>query len=400
MKFGKKALTFCLTSLLLCSCGIGEGQENSEGASQNASGDVSGDFPEESSADFGYDRWDEGLRDLMKEYCGGVLPYPDGLIGETIHYEEFVDEDGENKILKIYDESKKFTLGKYYETLEQCGWVGMVGYNEEIKRTVDNYTYYELNKTAGEGGYNLSYTFQPSDDDVSAGNVIFCRNGFTTKLTSKTEWTTREKENIELGLNISLPFMAFGNGYKVEHPSEDVVIISDCSVKDLSEEYGKILEGNGFFISPILSQLYDRYVYMNYMDERIISVGLDYKNGNRFKFEFSAIPEKTEDWPSHVLQDIESECDVTIPQFEAPTDLHFYYNYKKNDKIYVYTETSVDIEHETDYYSELKKAGFKEDIYGNFENKEKGVKIDIKVLTNKSLGQMEQYGFQIIVYRA
>ncbi len=393
MKLGKRALIVCLASLLLCSCSNGgEGKGNAEISGESVSGEAFSEFDDE--------RWSSELRALMKEYCGGVLPYPEDMIGETIHFEEVVEESGEEMLLKIYDESSKFSLGKYYKTLKEHGWNEAVGYNEDIKRTVDDYPYYELNKMVGDKGYNISYTYLASDGGTPSGNVIYCRNNFTDKTTSKTEWTAREKENIELGLNISLPFMAFGNGYKVEHPSEDTVLISDRSVTDLCEKYGKVLEEDGFVLSPVLSPLYDFYIYTKYLDDKFIYAGLSFQNGNQFKFDFAAIPEKTSDWPSDALNEIENKSGVTIPQFELSQDVPYYYSYTKNGKVYVYAETSTDIEHQTDYFSQLEQVGFVNDGSGNFTNAEKGVKLDTKVLMNESLGQWEQYGFQIIVYLA
>ena len=398
MKIGKRTLAICLASLFLCSCSNGgEGKTSADISEETASEEISS---EEAASEYDDERWGSELRALMKKYCGGVLPYPEGMTGEEIHFEEVLEDDGEEMLLKIYDESSKFSLGKYYKTLEEHGWTEAVGYNEEIKRTFNGYSYYELNKMLGDKGYNISYTYEAGEEEGTGGNVIYCRNDFSDKVTSKTDWTSREKENIELGLNISLPFMAFGDGYKVEHPSEDVVTIRDRSVTDLCEKYGKLLEKDDFVLSPVLSPLYDMYIYTKYLDDKTIYVGLSYQNGNYFKFDFSAIPEKTSDWPSDALSGIESKSGITIPQFEISEDLHYYYNYTKNEKVYVYAETSIDIEHETDYFKKLKEAGFVNDGSGNFTNKDKGVKLDTKVLLNESMGQWEQYGFQIIVYLA
>ena len=388
MGITKKTFFFCLASLSLCSCA---NMRSSKG-SVNPS--------EETVSESCDERWGAELCALMGEYCGGVLPYPEGMLGEEIHFEEVREEDGEGKFLKIYDGSSSFSIGGYHEILEEAGWKKTVGYNEEIERTVDSNPYYELNKMAGDKGYDISYTYQTEDEGTPTGNVIYCRNGFTDKATSKTDWSAREKESIQLGLNISLPFMAFGSGYKVEHPSEDVVLISDRSVTDLCEKYGKLLEEDDFVLSPFLSPLYDKYIYTKYMDDKTIYVGLSYQNGNQFKFDFSAKPEKTSDWPSNALEPIESKTGVSIPEFEVTEELHYYYNYTKNEKVYVYAETPVDIEHSTDYFKQLKEAGFVNDGSGNFTNADKGVKLDTKVLMNESMGQWEQYGFQIIVYLA
>ena len=405
MKIGKKTLAFCLASLLLCGCGGGEVPKGSADISGETSSEVVNSSEETTSEETSLsesidERWGVKLCALMKQYCGVILPYPEGMLGEEVWFEEVTEENGEAKFLRIYDESSKFTLGEYYAVLEEQGWSETVGYNEEIGRTVDSNPYYELNKMAGDKGYNLSYTFQAEEGDIPSGNVIYCRNDFTDKLTSKTDWSAREKENIQLGLNISLPFMALGNGYKVEHPSEDVVLISDRCLTDLCEKYGEALEKDDFILTPYLSRLYDKYIYTKYLDDKTIYVALSYQNGNRFQFDFSAIPEKTSDWPKDALADIESKSGITIPEFEVTEDLHYYYNYTKNEKVYVYAETPVDIEHSTDYFKRLKEAGFANDGSGNFTNKDKGVKLDTKVLMNESMGQWEQYGFQIIVYLA
>ena len=343
------------------------------------------------------ERWGAKLCALMKQYCGGVLPYPEGMLGEEVWFEEVTEENGEAKFLRIYDESSKFTLGEYYAVLEEQGWSETVGYNEEIGRTVDSNPYYELNKMAGDKGYNLSYTFQAEEGDIPSGNVIYCRNHGTTKLTSATDWTEEEKEKITLATTISLPFMAFGDGYEVIRDDEDTVTIRDHSTVDLCEEYGDALEEAGFTINTMLSQLYDFCVCILDTEEKIVSAGLSYNDGNIFKIDFAARPSKSEDWPKAALNDIESVCGIDIPVFTAK-DITQYYYYEKNKKVYIYAETSVDIEKSTDYFTKLQKAGFANDGSYHFRNASKKVNVDTKVLTNESLGQVEQYGFQIIAY--
>ena len=398
MKNGTRLALLSLCALSLLSCAekgpsTSSGPIDSSSMSEAPSEEESVSIPAEDNRD---ERWGEALVALMKKYCGYTLPYPSPELGENISFEEVDDEDG-SKMLKIYDDGGKFTLGEYYEALKEEGWKVITGYNEKAERKVDGYSFYELTRGSGKVGYDLSYTYQPGKGERKGGNVIYCRNHGTTKLTSATDWTEEEKEKIRLATTISLPFMAFGDGYEVIRDDEDTVTIRDHSTTDLSEEYGDALEGAGFTINTMLSQLYDFCVCILDTEEKIISAGLSYNDGNIFKIDFAARPSKSEDWPKAALNDIESVCGIDIPVFTAK-DITQYYYYEKNKKVYIYAETSVDIEKSTDYFTKLQKAGFANDGSYHFRNASKKVNVDTKVLTNESLGQVEQYGFQIIAY--
>ncbi len=392
MRNGLRIAIACLTSLSLFSCASSGGSKDSV-SSEGMTSSVDEKDSESLVPDA---RWGNELLSLMDGYCPSPLPYPENLIGESLRFDEAEDEDG-SLMLKIYDGGKKFTLGKYYESLVDDGWEAILGYNKKIKRQADDYEFYELTKGVGLVGYNISYTFEPAEGDYLGGNVIYCRCNGSTRTTSQTDWSDKEKETIRLATTVSLPFMAFGDDYEVQRQSEDTVIIRDHSIYDLCADYGEVLEEAGFNFSLPLSKVYDFLIFETYYDDKIIFIGLSYNNGNHFKIDFAARPAKTDHWPSSALSEIEAKAGLTIPQFKAD-GLVYYYSYEKNDKVYVYAETPVAIEKDTDYLTKLAKAGFVETSENHYRNAEKKVNLDTVVLTNESLGQIERYGFQIIVY--
>ena len=389
MSISKKKLGLCLALLLLCSCASNVSKDSL--ASSGEEGSLSSEDIEED------ERWGTELCALMKKYCGSVLPYPEGKIGANVSFKEAKDEDGAD-YLKIYDDSSSFTLGDYYASLVEKGWKATVGYKEEAKRTVGNFLYYEVTKQSGEKGYDVSYTSLSSEDSSLTGNVIYCRNDMTSKTTSKKAWSESESNAIYLALNEDLPFLPLGEGYAVEQVNEDKLVIRDHSLTNLCEAYGDLLEESDYPSNPLLSQLYDMHIYTRSWTKKSISIGLTYKSGNYFTFDFSAYPDRTPEWPSSALEAIESATGVTIPTFPLSSDVPYYYSYTKNGKVYVYAETPTDIEHETDFFSKLRETGFKESIANHYRIEEKGLNLDTKILTNESMGQVEQYGFQIIVY--
>lgn len=390
----------CLALFSLCSCGGSETPETSYSeAASEASEDSIQDTSSEADASSSNDNaewWGGELIKLMEEYCPSPLPYPEGMDGESVYFEEIEDSDG-SLMLKICDESEEFTLGEYCLDLEDEGWTPILGYNGKIERKANGQPLYELTKGVGEAGYDVSISYLPGEDGANGGNVIYCRGTLVTGTTSREGWREEESEKLLRATTISWPFMALGDDYEVNWESEDTAIVRDHLVDDLCEDYGELLEEDDFVFNPMLSKLYDFYIYTKTYEDKIISVGLSYSHGNVFQFDFAAKPSKTAYWPSQALKGIEEKAELTIPEFSAE-DISYYYSYEKNEKVYVYAETSADIENSTDYVLRLKKAGFAKEGEGHYRNEEKKVNLDMVVLTNESLGQIEQYGFQIIVY--
>ncbi len=398
MKKYKKICAIGLASILLCACSGNDSSSSSDSFEESSS--VGKSETSSSSSEQTESKWSAELQTLMKQYCGEVLPYPEGMLSGEVSFKVAKGTNGED-ILQITDESDSFTLGDYYEMLEDNNWYAIRGYNNNPERRSNDKPFYELTKSNAKVGYDLSYTFRDADesstDSHPSGNVILCYNNLTTDLADATTWNENDLETMKKAITVSLPFFKMGINYVSHQSSEDVLLMYDYSTIDLRESALVALEDDGYVIEAQLSKVYNMHILRKFLaDGSFISVSLSYTNGNYFQFGYSANPQVSTTWPSSILENIENSSGITVPSFTAP-DITKYYSYDKNGKVYIYAETQTNIEYDTNYYSLLEEAGIYGDGWGNFATWDETVSLNASILYNYEGQIAVQYAFCILV---
>lgn len=400
MKKIKKIFALTVASFMLVGCN----NDNSSSETNSSETDFSSESSVEETSSESSSSWEKELQELMIQYCGEVLPYPEGLLNGKISYGIAKGKNGED-ILQICDESDSFTLTNYYQTLNTKNWYAINGYNGKPERSSNSQPFYELTKDGkNNNGFDLSYTFRNAQEATSetsaihSGNVIMCYNNLTTNLSEDTKWEESNVELMKSAITVELPFFKMGTNYGMYHTSEDVLLISDSSTNDLRENALITLEDDGYVIEAALSKTYNMHILRKVLaDGSFISVALSFTNGNFFQFGYSANPQKTTDWPSAILSNIEEKSGISIPAFYAK-DIKNYYSYDKNGKVYVYAETQTNIEFDTDYYTRLENVGLHGDGWGGFATWEETVSLNASILYNYEYdGRAVQYAFCILV---
>lgn len=276
--------------------------------------------PEETSI------WTEEQKELLREYCGDVLPSVSGKFVGNITVEEQSDSSG-NWFLQITDEATEFTIKEYAYDLEDAGWRAITPYNGSIFQTLSDGTeYVELTKSSEDKsvGYDMVYYFQESyesmgGDTIPSCNVITIFNDSDAKGNGATAWDEDDAAVIDYVLTTSLPFVELGATYAVgaSSDSSNILVLQDIYTVDLVESYSKLLIADGFTLNKALSEEYDSYYLTKTLsDGAIITALLYYSQGNNFYFLYTPKTTEYSSWPTVVTDEIEEKTGVAVPEFE------------------------------------------------------------------------------------
>lgn len=295
-------------------------------------------------------KWSEEERNLMKKYCGEVLPYPSNITG-TITLEEKYDNNSEQYCLVFQNEASSFTLKDYYKQLEDNRWTTITSFNRNKVQTNNNTEYVELTKYADDDsvGYEIMYYFSTSGD--TSYNYLLCYNYFTCKERKETNWSESDLKAIEYVMTSTIPYIALGDKYGISSLNDNTLYIYDYYIQDLSHEYIQILAENGYILDLSKSHSLDKYyLTKTNADGSIIDVLIQYYNGNNFYFYYTPKTYEYSSWPSDVVSEATEGTDVEIPSFDIKEGGKYNY-YTKHDVHYIYT---YDLDTNFDYYSYAK----------------------------------------------
>ncbi len=311
-----KIIALTLSALALASCNTVIPPDSGDGGDTP----VTPVDPEETSI------WTEEQKELLREYCGDVLPSVSGKFVGNITVEEQSDEYG-NWFLQITDEATEFTIKEYAYDLEDAGWRAITPYNGSIFQTLSDGTeYVELTKSSEDKsvGYDMVYYFQESyesmgGDTIPSCNVITIFNDSDAKGNGGTAWDEDETEVIDYVLTTSLPFVELGATYAVgaSLDNSNILVLQDIYTVDLVESYSKLLIADGFTLNKTLSKEYDSYYLTKTLsDGAIITALLYYSQGNNFYFLYTPKTTEYSSWPTVVTDEIEEKTGVAVPEFE------------------------------------------------------------------------------------
>ncbi len=284
--------------------------------------------------------WSEEAKELLKKYCGEVLPYPQGLVKDELTVEEIEDYWSGGNYLQISDNGDSFTLEKYYETLVKDGWSVIKDYiGNEVQVDSANIQYVELtNKSADSTiGYDLVYYFVPGDEEseTHSTNIIRCYNDMSATLTEDTEWGSSQTEDIFTVTTTTLPFLSLGNQYSVTAESESELDIVDLYIADLTNANKEKLVANGFKEDTASSLKYNSLILTKILEDgATISAMLYYLNGNNIVFMYTPNYTTYASWPKAITDEIKEKSGYNLPTFELSEGGSFY-TYKKNGAYYI-----------------------------------------------------------------
>lgn len=378
MTKNKNLVLLLAATLLLSGCANNTSSNSSSTGSSESTSDTSSGGSSSSTSETKKvsGSWTDEQQELLKTYCGEVLPYPaDGYLNGDVSVEEvsYLDRDTWEDVfyLKISDSSStSFSLKNYFYDLVDAGWSVKTGYNgnkiNSTKKDGDVVEYCELTKLSADGstGYRIFYYFVPAveaDEEngteaVPAHHVIECTNTMVTKKTNYTSWDWNEYSMTDT-LTFTLPFMKLGNGFSVNQLDDNTLTISDNYIEDLTQDYKKILEENDFMLSVTDSKKTDSYVLVKKVDDyTTVAAALKYYNGNQFIFSYNAKYQESTGWPSAAVKEFEDETETSVPSFTS--DDGKYYFHRKGDTLDIYGYVEENYEAESSYTDSLLKDHF------------------------------------------
>ncbi len=376
MTKNKNLVLLLAATLLLSGCANNTSSSSSTGSSSSTSDTSSGGSSSSSSETKKVSgSWTDEQQELLKTFCGEVLPYPaDGYLNGDVSVEEVSYYD--DNYLKISDSSSSsFSLKNYFYDLVDAGWTVRTGYNgNKINSTKKDgvvVDYCELTKLSTDGatGYRIFYYYVPAvEADEESGteavpghHVVECTNTMVTKKTESTSWDWNEYYMTDT-LTFVLPFLKLGNGFSVNQLDDNTLTISDNYVEDLTQDYKKVLEANDFMLSVTDSKKTDSYVLVKKVDDyTTVAAALKYYNGNQFVFTYNAKYQESTGWPTSAVKEFEDETDVSIPSFTS--DDGKYYFHKKGDTLDIYGYVEDNYSVESSYGEELVEKHFQYNGY-------------------------------------
>ncbi len=318
--------------------------------------------------------WTEEQKSLILEWCGEVIPYPQGMLNDDITIYQAYDNNYQ-EVLQIFDTSTSFTLKDYYKELAEDNWNVITDYNGNSVQDSDGALHVEATKIGEIGeGLDITYFFDEGqeatewEEAVPAGNVIWLYNSLGSTVNSDTTWNETDASYINSTLTTSLPMLPLGNYYTTYQRSEDVLVIYDNYVNDLCKETSDLLVKNGFTLSSEQSKKYNMYVLAKENDDgSAILATLMYTTGNYYQFMYIPDEHTSTTWPTSLFTEVTNKTGITIPSFEA-TDIKEYIYWSKNNSYYVQAETSDESILST-YSDALTALGFAHDfgVYTNWE---------------------------------
>lgn len=303
--------------------------------------------------DYHYDKWTSAQQELLKKYCGDVLPFPVDAFSSNVIVEEIYDEEYDYYYLEIADAASSFTLKDYYESLENLGWNAITPYNgNKVQTDGTGSEFVELTKSSSTDpsiGYDMLYSYN------SGYNVIHCYNDLTSASSSEKAWSAEDSVTIKETIVTELPFINLGSVNRVYQYNDNMLQIIDTYTTDLSKTYADLLIQNGFKLSSTYSNDYNSWVLVKELEDGSQVVAqIYYLNGNGFYFTYAPHVEDYSEWPSEVTDEIKKLSGVEIPQFETSENGSFS-AYRKNDTFYIYTESlSEDFDYDEYSYNQLK----------------------------------------------
>ncbi len=345
----KKLGLLCLSALaVLGLIGCSTGSESAPSSEDSIASEVTSESEEGG--------WSEEQKELLKTYCGEVLPYPeyyfDGEVSFTVIHDDY-DED--YSYLKIKDESLSFSMETYFLDLQDAGWNVVYGYDGEAVQTISGANYVEASKPAsdGEHGYDIMYYFSSAYKDsdgttIPSGNVLLCYKDMDGKLTEKSDWTDEDKKIMDSAIAYTLPFMQIGSSYTVSKSSVNSVTISDNYAKDFTWDYVEVLKKDGFVIDKTLSKYNEAFVLTKNLENGCsVDILLSYYGGNSFTAYYNAVETEYDSWDNPIIEEAEKASKVTIPSFNIDEG-GTYKAYKKSDSYYIYTtDLSISFDYES-----------------------------------------------------
>ncbi len=350
----KRIINLCLSSL--ATLGM-IGTIASCGGSQPSSS-----IDESSSDDSGLG-WEDDQKELLKQYCGEVLPYPSRYFSGKTTFNVVESEDVEGyTYLEIKDESREFSLQPYFQDLEEAGWNVVTTYSGETAQSNGTSKYVEVTKLSSDGktGYDIFYLYQPSYYDAygkfcSAGNLIRCFNDLSSSKSADVSWNEDAQDVMKEALTSSLPFIKMGDDYKAVQIAYDACEIYDTYALNLTNDYISILKNDGFALDEELSEKNDKYVLSKILsDGSIIDVALYYIGGNVIDAYYTPSEKAYTSWDNEFVSEINERFGISLPKFDV-ADGGKYQVYKKNDTYYIYTLALSDTYSYTNYiYGQLK----------------------------------------------
>ncbi len=309
--------------------------------------------PVDPTPDGHYDMWTDEQKNLMKKYCGEVLPYPVDLFKGEVVVQEVTNYYYDYTYLEIYDHATSFTLEDYYLSLEDFGWKAVRDYNENEVQ-IDSYGtgFVEITKASEDKSkaYDIMYSYQEEnydeDGNVFSANVIHCYNDLDGKKTDATSWSEEEKTTFTDCLGSEVPFIALGEQTSVYRDNYNAVVVQDIYYENLSSTYANILVNNGFVLNTSLSATYGNYILSKtFTDGSLLQVVIYYENGNNIYFYYSPIETTHSSWPTDIVNEIKAKSGVEIPQFGKASD-GSYVTFKIGETYFIKTE---DLDDEFDY---------------------------------------------------
>lgn len=328
-----------------------ENSNNSSGKSSDSNKkDVDGHF----------DLWTKEQQELMKIYCGEILPYPVNRFTGTITVEEVNDISNDLTYLEIRDESTAFTLIDYYQFLEDFGWSTIKTYNGDVFQEDSGTSFTEVTKGSADKtvGYDMLYFFSPKQkvdgEEIAACNVIRCYNDMSASTNPATAWNVTEQKTIKKITTEILPFIALGSDYKVNELTYNAMEIFDYYVTDLTGEYADALKNSGYVLDEKLSESNNAYVLTKTLENgSYIDIMLYYSNGNNFKIYYTPKVTNYSQWPAEITDKIKAKTGLDVPQFDVAEN-GIYSVFQKNDDYFISTvNRSSDFDYDEYAYNQL-----------------------------------------------
>ncbi len=328
----KKLFLLASATLLLTGCDNPDSSSDSSSSEDRSS----------ASSDIMLLDWSEQQKELLKQYCGEVLPYPSAYAGpSSITLTQQYDENTSTTYLLIAEESQTFTLSDYYKELESGSWKGVRDYNGNINQVgSDGETYYELTKIDAENkkGYEIIYSHysEGNEETDKKYNLIRCFNDLGYEIDNETAWKDEEKAIFQNALTIVPPLLKSGTNRKVDKSGEDMVYVYDTLAKDLSKENAEILKNDGYVLNEALSKDKGSYVLEKKVSEsETVIASLFYSGGNIATFAYQVETKYSSEWPSALATAFKGKTGFDLPTFYSSVG-YYYYTKKGVTTIYSY----------------------------------------------------------------
>ncbi len=358
---GKLFLAVLSLSCGLVSCNNDTSENKSDTTKQSETGSSQTSDTSKKDIDGHFDLWTKEQQDLMKIYCGEILPYPVDRFTGNVTVEVVEDSSNDLTYLEIRDESTTFSIIDYYQFLEDFGWSTIKTYSGKVVQEDSGISFTEVTKESADKtvGYDMLYFFSPkqtSDDgeEIAACNVIRCYNDMSASTNTATAWNANEQKTIKRITTETLPFIAMGIDYKVNELTYNAMEIFDYYVTDLTTEYADSLKSCGYVLDEKLSESNDAYVLTKTLENgSYIDIMLYYSNGNNFKIYYTPKVTNYSAWPTDITDKIKEKTGIEVPSY-AVAENGTYSVFVKNDDYFISTvNRSSDFDYDEYAYNQL-----------------------------------------------